>query len=40
VIVTPHVAWYSRQAAEGVVTGAFARLAELLPQFSPGALRE
>jgi D-3-phosphoglycerate dehydrogenase len=40
VIVTPHVAWYSQQAAEGVVTGAFARLAELLPQFSPGALRE
>lgn len=40
VIVTPHVAWYSEQAAEEVVVGAFAHLVELLPRFAAGALRE
>jgi D-3-phosphoglycerate dehydrogenase / 2-oxoglutarate reductase len=39
VIVTPHVAWYSEQAAEELVVGAFAHLADLLPGFTPGARR-
>ncbi|MFO7945549.1 MAG: C-terminal binding protein [Armatimonadota bacterium] len=39
VLVTPHVAWYSEEAAEDVVVGAFEHLARLLPQFTPGAVR-
>ncbi|MFP3904924.1 MAG: NAD(P)-dependent oxidoreductase, partial [Armatimonadota bacterium] len=39
VLITPHVAWHSTEAAKEVVVGAFKQIARLLPQFTPGAVR-